>query len=160
MVEDKRVRKSDFASDEEFYAAYPHAFKTGQSGNPAGRPSNISNRKTVRQIAQEMDFCPIETAIDLVKMDAATAREKYKLDAPVSTSQKTKLTMWIGDKMHSSLRSESLTVIEGCGPGEDGGILQIVQLPPKQVKEEPVEIPIEAAKELCKAEDPLTNGEE
>jgi hypothetical protein len=152
---DKRMSKEDFDDEEEFYAKFPHAFRKGVSGNPAGRPKENANRKTVRQIAQEMDFCPIRTAIDLIKLPQAEAREKYNLEGPISTKDKAKLNMWIGDKMHSSLKSVDHTVLE-TDDNKDSGVLQIF-LPAKSAHHAPkqIEVPVEAALDICKAQDPI-----
>jgi hypothetical protein len=102
-----------------------------------------------------MGFCPIQTAIELVTKDFPLLKNKYKLEDPVSTLQKAKLTMWIGDKMHSSLRSESITVIESLGEEQKSGVLQI-HLPAKQNRDDAtMRIPIEKAVDICRAEDPL-----
>lgn len=93
----------------------PALFKAGQSGNPAGRPIGAKQQKTVRHIAEEMNFNPIEAAIMIIREDPRI-KKKFKIRDPVDTAHKLKLLTWVGDKMHASLKAVDYTVFNG---GED-----------------------------------------
>ena len=101
-----------FASEGDKRKTNPNLWKPGQSGNPAGRPQGAKQNKTVRQIAEELNFNPIEAAILIIREDPRI-RKKFKIRQPVEVKDKAALLRWVGDKMYASLKSVDYTVFDG-----------------------------------------------
>jgi hypothetical protein len=143
-----------------------HLFKKGVSGNPTGRPVGAKQQKTVRQIAEEMNFNPVEAAIMMIREDPRI-KKRFKIRAPIETKDKIKLLNWVGDKMYASLKAVDYTVFEG---GEDSKPKTIqLYLPEKKSfdgkKEKPVEREVvkleltpELGSEMIPACDPVKDG--
>lgn len=87
-----------------------HRFQKGHTGNPAGRPVGTKNRETVRQIADRMQYNPVEFAIMLLK-DTERAKKRYRIKDDITLDQKIALNKWVGDKIYASLKSVDYTVM-------------------------------------------------
>lgn len=133
-------------TQEEFYEKYPNAFRPGQSGNPSGRPLAVVNRKTARQIAEQMGFNPIEAAIRMVTESPEELRA-MGITEPVSVTQKTKLLMWVGDKMFASVKAVDLDL----NPGKDKDESRVQLYFPQQDNVNPQKLANESGKPVMEA---------
>ena len=111
---DPLVEKQKFGGKdpEALYAQKPQLFRKGESGNPMGRRVGAKNRETVRQIAERLNFNPIEAAIGLIREDKKVKR-MLRITDPVPMATKVKLLTFVGDKIYASLKAVDMTIADG-----------------------------------------------
>lgn len=133
-------------TEEEFYEKHPNAFRKGVSGNPSGRSIKVVNRKTARQIAEDMEFNPVEAAIRIIQESPESLRALGITEA-ISTTQKLKLLMWVGDKMFASVKAVDMALDTGNKEGEKDNRVQIY-MPELGSSKNPQEIANETGKSI------------
>lgn len=111
---DQQIEKVPFGgkTPEQFYEERPQTFRDGISGNPMGKKVGTKSRRTVRQIAEDMNFDPIEAAIMLIREDPKI-KKRFKVRDGVPIAVKKDLLKFVGDKMYASLKSVDMAITDG-----------------------------------------------
>jgi len=114
IIPDPQPSKIPFGgkTPEQFYEERPQTFRNGESGNPMGKKPGTKSRKTVRQIAEEMNFDPIEAAIMMIREDPKI-KKRFKIRDGVPIMVKQQLLKFVGDKMYASLKSVDMSITDG-----------------------------------------------